>query len=238
MGREERGGHLTGAIISPHCDDAALSLGGALAAGALGPVYVINLFTQSDSRRYSRFRRAVTDVAAMSEIRLREDRRALAGHVRELIDLDFADTGVRGGGQEDTATGDNRAADRALAAEVADALRIALDGLDAGRLYFPCGIGRHRDHVIAAGIGRDYARAGRQCFFYAERPYIGRLSEADAAAALADFAVAERFPLAGRQLRRKRRILRHYRSQLSRKWIRQVIGYDARSGGETLYVLK
>lgn len=241
MGREERGGHLTGAIISPHCDDAALSLGGALAAGALGPVSVINLFTRSDSRRYSRFRRflrTVTDVAAMSEIRRQEDRRALDGLARELIDLDFADTGVRGGGQEDTAAGDNRAADRALAAEVADALRTALDGLDADCLYFPCGIGRHRDHVIAAGIGRDYARAGRQCFFYAERPYICRLPEADAAAALADFAVAERFPLAGRQLRRKRQMLRHYRSQLSRKWIRQVIAYDARSGGETSYILK
>lgn len=231
---------MTGVIISPHCDDAALCLGGALAAGALGPVHVINLFTRSDSRRYSRlrrFRRAVPDVAAITEIRLHEDRRALGDHVSSLINLGFADTGVRGGGQEDTPAGDNLTSDRALAAEVADALGAALAGLDAERLFFPCGIGRHRDHVIAADIGRDHARSGGQVLFYADRPYVCRLSRADAAAALADFTVAEHIPLDARDLSRKRAMLRQYRSQLSRQQIQQVIDYDAENGGETSYVL-
>jgi len=231
---------LTGVIISPHCDDAALSLGGALTTRALGPVHVINLFTRSNSRRYSRFNRfrARPEVDAMSETRRMEDRRALGDHVRGLIDLGFPDTGVRGGGQEDTPTGDNQAADRALAAEVAAAIRAALAGLDFERLIFPCGIGRHRDHVIAAEIGRDHALSGGSVFFYAERPYVCRLSEADAVAALADFAIAEKIPLADRDLHRKRFMLRQYRSQLSRQRIKQVIDYDARSGGETLYALK
>jgi LmbE family N-acetylglucosaminyl deacetylase len=232
---------LTGVIISPHCDDAALCLGGALASGALGPVHVVNIFTRSDSRQYSRLRRlrrAVADVEAITEIRLREDQHALIDHVQGLINLGFPDTGVRGGGQEDNPEGDNLAADRALAAEVADALAAALADLDAECLFFPCGIGLHRDHVIAAGIGRDHARSRGSVLFYADRPYICRLSEADAAAALADFAVAEQIPLDGGELQRKRTMLQRYRSQLDRKRISQVIDYDARNGGETLYVLK
>lgn len=232
---------MTGVIISPHCDDAALCLGGALVTGALGPVYVVNLFTRSDSRRYSRLRRlrgTVADADAITEIRLREDRHALSDRARGLINFGFPDTGVRGGGQEDSPGGDNLAADQALAAEVADDLRAALADLDADRLFFPCGVGRHRDHVIAARIGRDQARSSGGIYFYAEQPYICRLSDADAAASLTDFAVAERIPLDGGALKRKRTMLRQYRSQLSRKRIKQVTDYDARNGCETLYVLK
>ena len=60
-------------IISPHCDDAAFSLGGCLIGGLLGDVEVVNIFTVTDYTK-------VGDgtVEAVTALRKHEDRTALA----------------------------------------------------------------------------------------------------------------------------------------------------------------
>jgi LmbE family N-acetylglucosaminyl deacetylase len=147
-------------VLSPHLDDAVLSAWGVLIAP--GEVLVANVCTAlppaGTLAEWDRLLGA-SDSAAQMQLRLDEDREALAslGHVP--LNLPFLDAQYR-----------HRALD---AAGVLASLREQVTSVSA--LYCPAGIGGHPDHVATRELGlRAAAEAGIPVFLYAELPYATR----------------------------------------------------------------
>lgn len=102
------------AIFSPHHDDAAISLGGAIAAGALAKPLVVTVFSLSNFTRWGN-----ADLALVSARRASENRRALSD-VANLLDLDFPDLPLR------TSDAPRRAAVRSLLVGLISASHVSL----------------------------------------------------------------------------------------------------------------
>ncbi len=207
----------TGAVVvSPHCDDAAFSLGGAIAAGALGPFAVINLFS-----RTSFTLQGMGGVDDVSNLRKAEEAAALAPCARRIAFLDYDDWCLGTRGQVELAG--------ALRARACDAItRLAAD-MRTHALLFPMGIGAHPDHIAAhrlAGLFGDAWRVG----FYEDLPY----------AALAgpqgdqtpDGLAAQ---LIGGELDGKLALLSHYRTQIAKPLLTAVSQYHHQTGGERIF---
>lgn len=150
-------------VVSPHCDDAVLSLGTAL-AHARRPVRVLTVFDRS---------RATIDgtpPAEVTALRHAEDARVAAAFGHRFDYAGLPDSSVRG-----VAWDDARAPlDRALLARAARwlSLRLAESGGSAP-LYLPAAIGMHPDHrltLLAALMA--LGRSRRPVMLYAEQPYL------------------------------------------------------------------
>jgi len=143
-------------ILSPHLDDAVLSLWHLLAGD--GEVAVLNVFGGSPEghRRdawWDRLTGAPDSVARMAERRA-EDRAALALAGREPADLDFLD-------------GQYRDAEPRLETLVDRIAQAAPEGL----LLAPVGLDRHRDHVLVRAAALELQGRGREVGLYADIPH-------------------------------------------------------------------
>lgn len=167
LGRTRAPGLPAGTVIlSPHCDDAALSLGALIVEGRFpAPVTVVTVFTRSGFSRETGL-----TVAETTRMRLREERRFAEWAGVELIGLGFWDAPLRrrfGGGRSVLAPG----APPETARQRAIVQRIAGLGLDLPRrlVVGPAGHGGHVDHVMVrdAAVGLPSARTYR----YVDQPY-------------------------------------------------------------------
>ena len=144
-------------ILSPHPDDAVLSLWGTLAAP--GDVRVINLFAGSPNGRpepgwWDRMTGA-DDAASRSRERLAEDEQALGLLGRGAMSLGFLD---------------RQYSDRAqpigsLLEEVTDALP------DDALVMAPAALSSHRDHFQAREVALELRRRGMPVTLYADLPH-------------------------------------------------------------------
>lgn len=147
-------------VLSPHLDDAVLSAWGVLTAP--GELLVANICAAlppaGTLAEWDRLLGA-SDSAAQMQLRLDEDREALATLGYVPLNLPFLDAQYR-----------RRSLD---AAAVLAALRERVTSVSA--LYCPAGIGGHTDHVAIRELGlRAGAEAGIPVFLYAELPYATR----------------------------------------------------------------
>ncbi len=168
-------------ILSPHIDDAALSLGGTMALrGSAEETIVINIFS---SQSYQTGLRVAAD--RLDEIAGAEDR--LAGRLlsyqsrclglrgaRERHDLGMKP--VMGWTAAEVSAQDRVQRDIALVAtRAAAAVRDALSGATLGRLFAPAGIGGHLDHLITAlaapRIAETVGIGQHRIIFYEDLPY-------------------------------------------------------------------
>ncbi len=219
------------AVISPHRDDAALSLGGFLGrlARTRLPFRIVNCFTTS---AWAPCRDGLS-VEQTTRVRRREDRcfaRRLA-YVPSWTDLRGLDAPLRlGAGVEICGY-----ADEAPPHDVEWLVR-QLRTIDAHVVVAPLAIGRHVDHLVA----RDaVARRGGALAFYEDFPYAGIASEHEAAASVDDAGAR-----AGRTLRplairggvaEKLSIARIYRSQIGDEERRELASAARRIGGERIW---
>src|SRR2546423_8742248 len=144
-------------ILSPHPDDAVLSLWGTLAGP--GDVRVINLFTGSPNGRpepgwWDRMTGA-DDAASRARERLAEDEHALGLLGRAAMNLGFLD---------------RQYSDRAqpigsLLEEVTDALP------DDALVMAPAALSSHRDHFQAREVALELRRRGMPVTLYADLPH-------------------------------------------------------------------
>lgn len=227
-------------VLSPHQDDAALSLAMTIRAAARmgGRVRIVNCFTVSAFAPHSEARTP----AEVGVIREGEDREfaARVGKAVEIVDLGMQDAPIRLACRvEQVRRMRIGRLERAEAGAVAElAAKVA-----EGPVLAPLGIGRHIDHLIAREAGIQLARKGRDVVFYEDLPYAAELRECCVLRA-AD-AVARR--LGGRfrgavvrdeeAAARKRFAIESYRSQLSRPQFDSVIRYGAKMGGERIWGL-
>jgi len=144
-------------ILSPHPDDAVLSLWGTLAGP--GDVRVINLFTGSPNGRpelgwWDRMTGA-DDAASRGRERLAEDEQALGLLGRAAVNLRFLDRQYR----------DRKHPIGSLLEEVTDA--VPGDAL----VMAPAALSSHRDHVQARDVALELQRRGMGVTLYADLPH-------------------------------------------------------------------
>jgi GlcNAc-PI de-N-acetylase len=144
-------------ILSPHFDDAVLSCWHVLANA--GEVLVVNVFAGEPSAGTLGWwdeLAGATDSAAVVQMRIEEDRRALALAGCASVNLPFLDSQYR---QSEDAP-----------EEIAEALRKVIDA-DA-RLYAPASLGdQHRDHAAVRAAALALHAEGADLRLYADLPH-------------------------------------------------------------------
>jgi LmbE family N-acetylglucosaminyl deacetylase len=209
-------------IVSPHFDDAPLSLGQSLLDGALsaGRVRVVVVFGRSNWTRwvYPTRRRApaiglwrrAEEAAAQATFRYRVD----VGHHEEMI--------LRTGHTDPEVLRDAAAAaeEDPLVERLVPWLRRVRGRGDL--VLFPAGLGNHLDHRIVAAVGVTLAgEHDDHLAFYEDRPYVSFLDAAERTAQLARLGLAlEPADVSGPVTERLHRALRRcYPSQISAEFV-------------------
>lgn len=225
-------------VLSPHQDDAALSLAMTIRGLARRGwrVRILNCFTVSDYAPHCVARGA----AEVGGVRNAEDREfaSRVGENVEVVDLGMEDAPIRLG----CPVGQVRRSrpgrfEHEEARELADEVGRVADGM----VLAPMGLGRHIDHLIAREAGIRLARAGRRVAFYEDLPYAAELREccilraADLVARRLGARLQGGLARAGDSSAWKRFAIGAYGSQLSGAQIDAVIGYGERLGGERLW---
>jgi LmbE family N-acetylglucosaminyl deacetylase len=185
---------LTIHILSPHQDDACLSLGLSIAAWRKAGVdfHLVNCFSQSDYAPFS----GVSGREAVSLLREAEDRafREAIGICR-TTNLDLLDAALRG----KKVMRSGKAALKPDPAATGHLTEILSTLVPSGFLVAPLAIGQHLDHIIVrdAALRLNNVRLG----FYEDLPYAGDI-ESDERVAFAE-GVAQRLgrPLTARVFR-------------------------------------
>jgi len=206
-------------IVSPHIDDAILSLGG-LVMDLINKdkrIHITYLFTVSNwtnpnaisGLTYSK------DEAAISQLRKEEEKSIMAELNYACDFLDLHDLPLRFG---------NRAVDeQAIIREITKRLHATVTKDDL--IFFPLGLD-HADHIITHKVGLQFIVAGYQVIFYEDLPY----------AALGNYDHKKQYSILKEQelepvivdvdIHKKMDLLRHYESQMSQIWLNHIRNYS------------
>jgi hypothetical protein len=168
-------------IVSPHFDDAPLSLGQSMIDGALSRhrVTVGVVFGRTNWVRWFHPTRSRAPIAGA--IRRAEELHAaarfryrlrIANLEEALLRLDTTDASVY--------------LDPNFDPTASPTLPDVLDvverwSLDADQVILPLGVGRHIDHTLCAAVARDLAHRGTPVAFYEERPYRAHVDDDEVA---------------------------------------------------------
>lgn len=216
-------------VLSPHHDDAALSLGLTLlqAANAGVSVHVLNAFTISQHSPH----RSLEGVSAVSAHRASEDADFI-GRLPGAVsgDLGRRDAPLRGYEDYSFIRRQNfSASERAEILELALQLRL-WQGHDA--YFVPLALGSHIDHRVARAAA-ERAWSGEQLRYYEDLPYAAYKPEglSDALLTLGD---APKLSLGGSEYgaEAKAPLIACYASQLSAAAQHRVLEHFGRIGGE------
>jgi LmbE family N-acetylglucosaminyl deacetylase len=213
-------------VFSPHCDDAAYSLGGGLLRGSLGLVHIVNMFTLTYSW--------VWNAAGVEEVtahRKSEEEQALAALVGTLNWEDLPDVILRDKGL--LARLWRRFRDRRAEA----VLEAVLHHIDAGPCdvaLFPAGEGDHPDHILLAGIGLKLADSGIPVLFYLDQPYGADVFRPGELKGPLAGEVLEFRLLRGAEPAEKERLIYSYRSQVYEEPLQNILRHYRMAGGEIL----
>lgn len=218
------------AVVSPHRDDVAFSLGALLLVRPEALKAVVNVFTNSCD--YTGDRGAWR---SNSDERWKEDQAFFrrSGANAHIADLGLADAPLRlqiplaavFQPQAHLEHQDHNARVAILA---------HLDTLGTLPVGFPMAIGSHVDHAVVRDVGVQRARAGHQVFFYEDLPYAGHFDRESIAAeaqslgeqigeTLTPVAVAVRHGGAD-----KMQAIAEYRSQLDAPTLECIRRHEAR----------
>jgi len=202
------------AVLSPHSDDAALSLSGllSLAADCGRRCTIITAFSRSRRTRTGGIEQDEVRVTAM---RKREDEAfvSLLGSGACVLWCDLPDPSVRFPAARETWY------------------------VPRGALLAPMALGRNRDHLIVRDAALAFVRRSpRRLFLYEDLPYAARMSELELERDAEDLARAESLTLTSRRisyaalLLRKRQAVATYASQMNRDIVDRVLSYALRVG--------
>ena len=221
--------HASWVVLSPHHDDAALSLGLTLldAPNAGVSVHILNVFTVSEHSPH----RPLEGVSQISAQRAQED----ADFVSRLPggvagDLGRRDAPLRGyKGYSFIRKHGFDAAERAEVLDLALQLRV-WQGHDV--YYIPLAYGAHIDHRVARAAA-ERAWAGSEIRYYEDLPYAAWKPKGIAAAiATLGEGGAEGRGAQSRDAEEKRELIECYGSQFTEEEQRLVLEHFAAHGGE------
>ena len=221
-------------ILSPHCDDAPLSLGASLVARLLGTmVRVVVVFSRSS---YTRLEGCTAPVRRTTALRMTEERRAARAAGYKATFLPFPEPFARPGYRTlgDVIDRRRRPEQEANWAAVRDSLlQIMLP--HQGPILAPLGCGDHIDHRAVTACFREFALQLPDVIpiFYEDMPYAARAS---------DRAIRRLVPpewrgvpvlpvsIEGGEIESKINLLRIYQSQLGDRDLAHVRRHWARRG--------
>jgi len=225
-------------VLSPHSDDAALSLSGLLflAADSGRRCTIITAFSRSRRTRTGGIERDEECVTAM---RKREDEAfvSLLGSGACVLWCDLPDPSVRLPAARDTwyVPRPLSADEHAFVSGIAGFCEEHIE--DSCVLLAPMALGRNRDHLIVRAAALEFVRRNpRRLFLYEDLPYAARMSELELERDAEDLAGAERLTLVshkisyGALLLRKRQAVAIYASQMNRDIVDRVLNYSLRVG--------
>lgn len=226
-------------IISPHMDDAALSLGSAILAGSLGDrPTIVNVFSISN---YTIDSLDAGDVEAVTELRKAEEKQACEIIGAEVAFLDFAEVQIRGlvtvhelNKKKYKPTRDP------IYGEVVESLRGLLEHPVSAVAIFPLGLGGHVEHRLLSRIGQDFlTRNVATVAFYEDLPYASSMTayEIEHAAVRLKRGLLP-FSVPGADIERKMALLRIYESQIRDRELDMVRQYHELRGDEHLWATR
>lgn len=214
-------------LLSPHADDAAFSLGGAIAAGLLPrPITLLTVFGRST---FSQATGPNGDVDAVTCQRRAEDEAYARRHGLQWIWLEHDDAVVRLG-WDAIFRGD------APRPACTHAISEAVCGVGAALVLAPLGLGNHVDHGLLRDLAVAMPRTGRLAF-YEDLPYAATLSPNRIATHVQAFDPTLQpieLPLGPTALEAKQADIETYASQVD-VWIRRSLRRHARRGRERLW---
>lgn len=163
-------------VLSPHADDAALSVGGLmLKAGFRSVVHILTLFGRSNYLRSTGFE---NDWQLVTERRKREDAAFATRIGAKLTYLDFPEAALRLGSSFGRIFVDGAEAHMSIPRELMDKVRRVLERAKPELLFSPLGLGGHRDHLITRNLAQTIGRRQNiSLVYYEDLPYAAELPE-------------------------------------------------------------
>jgi len=204
-------------IISPHIDDAVLSLGGIIARlrkknFEVTVQYVFNVSSWTNPQNIGNIQYD-GDISAISSLRESEEREVakILGYSFEM--LNFGDTPLR-----------DTQADEKLFIRIKQLLKKKIE--QSRMCLFPLGID-HADHIFLSKMGFEFRKEGYPILFYEDLPY----------AAISHYDYRERYNFNLNEMRLSPHIteislpmkytaLKEYRSQVSGSWLKNIMNYS------------
>lgn len=216
-------------LVSPHCDDIAYSLSGALLSGRISArrCVMLVLFSESAFAPYAEIR----DRHGITALRRDEDCRFARTLGLERIDLMGEEAPLRLGipVEEVFAPGPTE--------DVPDRLVDVFQSRTWHQVYAPLGLGGHIDHVAARRWVEGSLSSGTPVGFYEDLPYAGELhgnDYLDSIAELTSTMLPEVVTDNGWRIA-KISILWNYHSQVAERDVASVQHSTQRLGGERLW---
>lgn len=223
-------------IISPHCDDALLSLGGLLINKVLVPEVVVNVFTKTNWTINGN-----EEVDKITGLRIKEDLQSFASLGINTKYLGFMDASLRKG-CENKSSKYVEITHEPIIDPICGKLFGVIKNLikeykNVENWFFPLGVGGHIDHCIL----RDVAIKGeltnqKYVYFYEDVGYDDTESDEKIQA------IIKTLPLhltpktyKYQNINKKLNILENYASQINRSLLAQVKRTYKKRGGERIW---
>lgn len=233
-------------LISPHLDDAALSLGGILSGNVLQkPLLNVNIFTKSTHAPYGyrgisgfipkqlrkgiRFRKMLL-MREITRQRKREDLLFFKSQGIPYIDLDLLEAPLRGY-TNIMKVSRPKVADHLTFESIRSFVLKIASNADRGYILLPLGLGNHIDHRIARDA--SLSGCGNLCpIFYEDLPYAADLSldEIDKTAASFDTSLRPSTFEIQKYLQTKINNIKLYGSQIGHRQISRTVSHAERLG--------
>ncbi len=160
-------------ILSPHCDDAAFSLGGLLLSGMIDNVVICTVFSISNCT-YNDLEDSIENITT---IRKKEDEEFFK-QCKSKIHLhymDKLDAPIRMGNEDlDVFNTSFTKKDREICTEIISFIEdnFSIDDI----IYAPLALGNHIDHYILFEVAADLAAEGYDVNYYEDLPYAANCS--------------------------------------------------------------
>jgi LmbE family N-acetylglucosaminyl deacetylase len=216
-------------ILSPHSDDAALSLGGLIQKRLLKePVTLFTIFGRSNYLRETAFQE---DWREVTRQRKEEDHTFASAAGLRWKFLELPSAGLRLGSSFDRIFSDKSSTDTPIPVELIPALQETLNAIKPKFLLVPIGLGRHHDHLLVRDSARELT-TGRHIvtIYFEDLPYAAEYSNEGILEHV--YAVDPELQLTSvkitTELGPKLDALRFYRSQIGEPELRAVHDYAKR----------
>lgn len=222
-------------VVSPHPDDAALSVGGYLSRNPQAEfnLTLLDVFTRTAWWRLD----AKADPDRITAVRKAEESLVARMLGAELVMLDLPEALLRGYGEKDLFAGVARPSDDTIQSDLKRVIEELVVARPNACWIIPLGVGRHVDHQLVRDVARDVFgsqpwQERRDYGYYEDLPYAAEQPHAGHQAAFApDECPTAALTQLGPSLRWKLELNRVYWSQFS--WTRiRGLGEYAKSLGK------
>jgi len=216
-------------IISPHSDDAILSVGGRILVNPEQEQFsVLNSFSTCAFTIIP----GLTDVEKITQMNNAEELNALGSIGVSVEFMHLPEVLLRGYKRWDMPP------EYPKDDKVRKTIRLRIMSLakDTNRFYFPLGIGNHTDHLLVTDTAIDLFQrkilVGKELFFYEDLPYSFEKGGADKRALKVEKALGKKLEEKSldisSQINKKLELIMMYKSQYDKEYVQKVKDYSER----------